>query len=98
MLQRMHQACTHKEAEALLKQQAQEEARSRAAKAKERRKASIFTIKVMDEEEEYVKPFLIHVHVDVERTTYEVSSLIDSGADSNVLSYPAWENWVDPHW
>ena len=39
----------------------------------------------------YVEYFHIHVHVDVERTTYEVLALIDSGADSNVLSYSAWE-------
>ena len=48
----------------------------------------------MDEEEEYVEPFHVHVHVDVERTTYEVLALIDSGADRNVLSYSAWETLV----
>lgn len=97
MLQRMHQARTRKEAQALLKQQAQEEARARVVKAKERRKASIFTIKVMDEEEQdYIEPFHIHVHVDVENTTYEVSALIDSGADNNVLSYAAWETLGRP--
>ena len=50
----------------------------------------------MDEEEEYVEPFHIHVQVYVERTTYEVSALIDSGVDSNVLSYSAWETLGKP--
>lgn len=50
----------------------------------------------MDKEEEYIESLHIHVHVDIERTTYEVLVLIDLGVDSNVLSYFAWKTLGRP--
>lgn len=96
MLCQMHEACTRKEAQALLQQQAREEAKARAAKAKARRHTNVFCVHMMHDED-YVDPFYIVLHFHLQEASHEVATLIDSGADCNILSYDMWVAITKPY-
>lgn len=84
MLVCLHAAQTRKEGQALLRHQAREEADTRVAQAKARRKATVLEIQMTDDEDYVEPPFHIKVDMNTQTTSYIASALIDLGADCNV--------------
>ena len=52
--------------------------------------ATMMTLRVTDEEE-FVDPFHISIQLLTQRTHFEASAFINSGATCNTLSYDVWE-------
>ena len=85
ILARLHAAKNEKERQAQLIAEAQMEAKLRAQKNRERRRY-INCITTSCKEDDYDPPILIHLFVQGQQMT----ALIDSGADANVLFYEAY--------
>ena len=90
MLQQLHQAKTYKEGQARLKEQAKQEARAHRQKLQAQKQAQIMALTMLgndDQEEEFVKPFTLHLQLLANQQETTTTALIDSGADCNVMSY-----------
>ena len=99
MLQQLHVAKTHKEGQAQLKAQAQEEARERRKQIKACQQAQILAIstpRVEESNKEFVKPFTLHLQLLTADFVKWTTALIDSRADCNVLSNETWEKIGKP--
>ena len=93
MLEKMHAARTRKEALETMKQEAQEEARQRAAKAKARRHQIAMVQTHSKDEDDYVPPMLLPIEVNSGKG--KCNALLDSGADVNVMAAHIYESFVD---
>ena len=99
MLNSLHRAKTYKQGQLDLKERAQQEARERRHKIKARNQANIMALSLVgeDETEEFeIEPFTLHLQLLSPTHETSTTTLIDSGADCNVVSYETWESLGKP--
>ena len=96
MLQQLLLAKSRKEGLEKLKKQAREEALERKRKMKERQKAQVLTVTTSAKSSTQVTPFKVAMQLLTGTKMVQVESLIDTGADCNVLSYETWEKLGKP--
>ena len=87
MLQQLLLAKNRKEGLEQLKKKAREEALEHKRKMKERKNARVLTVTTSGNSSAQVTPFKLAMQLLTGTKMVQVESLIDTGADCNVLSY-----------
>ena len=93
ILLRLHSARTLKEGQALLKKQAQDEARARALAIKQKRVSQMMVLETFSmnkDENEVIPPFYLNLQVVTQHGSINTAAFLDSGADLNVISHELW--------
>ena len=98
ILQRLHATKERKKQQEWIKEQAQEEARERAAKLRKqwattKKRTTIQVIKETRQISNTLKPYIL---VEVGTKQMTELALVDTGADINAISYKTWEHIGKP--